>query len=244
MDKVIVITGASEGIGAALATYLGARGAKLVLAARREAPLAEVAEKSGGLSVVTDVTRRADLQRLFDRAVEAHGYVDVWVNNAGRGITKTVLELTDEELDEMMLVNVKSVLWAMQIVAPHFIARQQGQIVNVSSLLSRVPFAPQRSAYNAAKHAMNALTANARGDLKAVAPAVNVTLVLPGVVATSFGNNALGGGVDSRAIPNAQPVDEVAQVIAGAIEHPVDEVYTRPGYAQTIADYYATTTRA
>jgi NADP-dependent 3-hydroxy acid dehydrogenase YdfG len=243
MDKVIVITGASDGIGAALAKKLSTTGAKLVLAARREGPLEEVARATGALAVVTDVTRRDQVQRLFDRAVATHGRVDVWVNNAGRGISKSVLELTDADVDEMMLVNVKSVLYGMQVVAPHFRERKSGQVVNVSSLLSRVPFAPQRSAYNAAKHAMNSLTANVRTELKAAAPDVHVTLVLPGVVATHFGNNALGGGVDSRTMPNAQPVEEVAQVIADAIATPVDEVYTRPEYAQTIAGYYATTKR-
>ncbi len=244
MDKVIVITGASDGIGAALAKKLSTTGAKLVLAARREGPLAEVAKQAGhALAVVTDVTRRDQVQRLFDRAVAAHGRVDVWVNNAGRGISKSVLELTDADVDEMMQVNVKSVLYGMQVVAPHFRERKAGQIVNVSSLLSRVPFAPQRSAYNAAKHAMNSLTANVRTEMKASAPDIQVTLVLPGVVATHFGNNALGGGLDSRTMPNAQPVDEVAQVIADAIATPVDEVYTRPEYAQTIAGYYATTKR-
>lgn len=244
MDKVIVITGASDGIGAALALRLSTTGAKLVLAARREAALSDVAKQCGNaLAVVTDVTQRDQVQRLFDRALAAHGRVDVWVNNAGRGISKPALELTDDDLDQMMQVNVKSVLYGMQVVAPHFRERQQGQIVNVSSLLSRVPFATQRSAYNAAKHAMNSLTANVRTELKTVAPQVNVTLVLPGVVATGFGNNSLGGGVDSRAIPNAQPVAEVAQVIADAIATPVDEVYTRPEYAQTIAGYYATTKR-
>ena len=244
MDKVIVITGASEGIGAALAQKLGATGATLVLAARREAPLAAVAALSGtALAVVTDVTRREQVDRLLARALEAHGRVDVWVNNAGRGITKPVLQLTDEDLDEMMLVNVKSALYGMQAVAPHFRQRKSGQIVNVSSLLSRIPFAPPRAAYSAAKHALNALTANVRMDLRAEVPGVHVTLVLPGVVATGFGTNARGGGADSRTLPGAQPVDEVAQAIVDAIEKPVDEVYTRPAFAQTIAEYYATTTR-
>jgi short-subunit dehydrogenase len=109
-------------------------------------------------------------------------------------------------------------------------------------MLSRVPFAPARSAYSAAKHALNSLTANVRDELKGTG--VQVTLVLPGVVATDFGNNALGGGVDSRALPNAQPVEEVAAVILGALEQPADEVYTRAGQQQQVIGYFSQTQRS
>ena len=154
-SKHIVITGASGGIGAELAVRLGTVGHRIVLAARRERELRDVAARAGvgALAVPTDVTRRDEVERLRDRAIEALGHVDVWVNNAGRGITRPVLELTDDELDLMMTVNVKSALYGMQAIAPHFKTRGRGQIVNVSSMLSRVPFATFRSAYNAAKAA-------------------------------------------------------------------------------------------
>ena len=86
MDKVIVITGASAGIGAALADECGRRGARLILAARRALPLAEVAARTGGLAVATDVTRRAEVDALAAAALAHAGHIDVWVNNAGRGI--------------------------------------------------------------------------------------------------------------------------------------------------------------
>src|SRR4051812_46330352 len=91
--KVVVITGASGGIGAALARALGAQGHAVVLAAWRQAELEEVARESGGdaLAVPTDATRRADVEALCDRAIAHFGHVDVWVNNAGRGITRSVL---------------------------------------------------------------------------------------------------------------------------------------------------------
>ncbi len=237
MSKVIVITGASSGIGAVLARQLGARGDRLVLAARRDAELRRVAEQSGSdaIVVVADVTRRADVERVRDRALERFGDVDVWVNNAGRGITKPVLELTDEEFDEIMAVNVKSVLYGMQAIAPHFLARRRGQIVNVSSMLSRVPFATYRSAYNAAKHALNALTANARVDLHATCPDVHVTLVIPGLVATDFGKHALHGSPPPPM--GAQTADEVAAVIVGAIDQPVAEVYTNPQHPALAVRY-------
>lgn len=237
----MVITGASSGIGAALAEEVGRRGGRPVLAARREKELAEVAGRSGpeALAVPADVTRRDESRRILDAAIARFGQVDAWVNNAGRGITRQVSQLGDEELDEMMLVNVKTALYGIQAVLPHFIQRGGGHILNVSSMLGRVPFAPFRSAYGAAKHALNALTANLRVELRGQHPSIHVTLVLPGVVATDFGKNSLHGGVDSRQIPGAQPVEEVARVIADAIETPRAEVYTRPEYRAQAAAYYA-----
>jgi NADP-dependent 3-hydroxy acid dehydrogenase YdfG len=242
MDKkVVVITGASAGIGATLAEQVGRKGWRPVLAARRERELREVAARSGpeALPVVTDVTRREDVQRLLDAALARFGQVDVWVNNAGRGISKLVSELTDEDLDEMMRINVKSALYGMQAVLPHFQARGRGHLINVSSMLGRVPSVPVRSAYNAAKHALNALTANLRMELSERYPDIHVTTFLPGVVATEFGVNALGGGVDSRELPGAQPVEEAASVLLDVIERPRPEVYSRPEYQRLVAAYYA-----
>jgi short-subunit dehydrogenase len=238
--KHIVITGASGGIGAALAMQLGGQGHRVALAARREAELRAVASRSGSGAIVvpTDVTRRGDVERLRDRAIAELGHVDVWVNNAGRGITKAVLELTDEELDQMITINVKSALYGMQAIVPHFVARGQGQIINVSSFLSRVPFATFRSAYSAAKAALNALTANARVDLARTHPGIYVTLVIPGLVSTAFQHNAVGGTPPLPASTPSQTPEEVAAAIAGAIEHPVAEVYTNPQHAAVALEYF------
>jgi short-subunit dehydrogenase len=239
MPKTVVITGASSGIGAELARQLGTRGDRIVLAARREAELRTVAQPCGAnaLVVPTDVTKRADVDQLRDRAIERFGAVDVWVNNAGRGITKPTLDLTDDEFDEIMAVNVKSALYGMQAIAPHFLERQRGQIINVSSMLSRVPFATYRSAYNAAKHALNALTANARVDLHKQCPDVHVTLVIPGLVATDFGRHAVHGSPPPPAM-GAQTAEEVAAVIVHAIDEPVAEVYTNPQHPQLALRYF------
>lgn len=238
-DKVIIITGASAGIGAALAQTCAARGAKLVLLARREAALAEVAGlcDTPTLPFVADVTRRIDLEHAVAAALAEYGQIDALVNNAGRGISRAVTELSDEDLDDMWLTNVKSVMYGVQAVLPHFQTRGRGHILNVSSMLGRVPFAGIRSAYSAAKHALNSLTANLRMELRP--QGIDVTLVLPGLVATEFGNNALHGGPDSRSLPGAQPVNEVATVIADAIEQPVAEVYTRPEYKQMVIGYFS-----
>ncbi len=240
-DKVIVITGASSGIGAALAAAVAARGAKVVLAARRDGELSAVAAGLGGdaLAVVTDVTRRGDLERLRDQALARFGHIDVWVSNAGRGITRNVTQLTDADIDDMMAINVKSVLYGIQAVLPHFRGRKHGHLITVSSMLGRVQMAPIRSAYSAAKAAANSLMASLRLELRSDYPDIHVSTVMPGVVATSFGVNALHGGPDSRTLPKAQPAGEVAAAIADLIEHPRAELYTRPDLAQLAARYYS-----
>jgi NADP-dependent 3-hydroxy acid dehydrogenase YdfG len=241
-DKVIVITGASSGIGEQLAEVVASRGARgVVVAARREAELSAVADRLGGsaLAVVTDITRRGDVDRLCEQALERFGQIDVWVSNAGRGISRGVTQLTDADLDEMMTCNVKSVIYGIQAVMPHFRARQRGHLITVSSMLGRIAMAPMRSAYSAAKAAVNSLMTSLRLELRAELPEVHVSTVMPGVVATAFGANALHGGPDSRTLPNAQPVGEVAQAIADLIERPRAELYTRPELAQLAARYFS-----
>lgn len=239
MTKTIVITGASAGIGAALARHLGRQGHQLVLAARREPELERVAAECGTATeiVVADVRRRADVERVRDAALRRFGHVDVWVNNAGRGITRAVLDLSDDDIDEMMAINMKSALYGMQAIVPHFQERGEGHLINVSSFLGRVPFVTNRSAYNAAKHALNALTANLRMELRNTHPGVRVSLVMPGVVRTEFAANALGGTVPSGG-PPGQTAEEVAAVIGALIEHPVAEVYTNPASAEMARRYY------
>ena len=240
-EKVIVITGASSGIGAAVAEAVAKRGHKVVLAARRKEALEEVAARIGeeALVVTADVTSRKDVERVRDTAIQHFGHIDVWINNAGRGVTRAVLDLTDADFDEMMLVNVKSALYGMQAVVPHFQSRRRGHIINVNSMLGRIPLASFRSAYNAAKHALTALTTNMRMDLRAEFPEITVSSFFPGVVATDFGKNALGGGPDSGTLPNAQPVSEVAELIADLIEHPRAEVYSRPVYHDMVKQYFS-----
>jgi NADP-dependent 3-hydroxy acid dehydrogenase YdfG len=239
-DLVVVITGASSGIGAALAELVGRQGGKPVLLARREPELIAVAARSGphAAPIVTDVTKRAEVQRAVELTLTRFGQIDVLVNNAGRGISRLVSELADADLDEMFLVNVKSALYGMQAVLPHFRERGRGHIINISSMLGRVPFAPIRSAYSASKHALNSLTANLRMELKPI-PGITVSSVHPGVVATEFGSNALHGGMDSRTFPGAQTAAQVAEVIADVIEHPRADVYTRPEGRQVITSYYS-----
>jgi len=248
-ESIVVITGASSGIGAALARRLGRRGVRLVLGAWRPDALEEVARDAGSdtRTVVVDVTHRADVERLRDEALDAFGGVDVWVNNAGRGINAPVLELTDQQFDEMMAVNVKSALYGMQAIIPHFKERRRGHLINVSSFLSRVPIATYRSAYNAAKAALNALTANLRMDLRREFPDIHVSLVMPGMVTTEFARNALGGTPavtwasrpGGGAGPQIQNADDVAAAMETLIAAPRDELYTQAGQPEAVVRYFS-----
>ena len=249
--EVVVITGASGGIGAALARRLGREGKRLVLAARRESELHSVGSEAealgarGALIVPTDVTRRDAVMRLRDAALKGFGRIDVWINNAGRGITRPVLELTDGDLDDMIAINLKSALYGIQAVTPHFIERGEGHLINVSTFLGRVPIAAYRSAYSASKAALNSLTANLRMDLRASHPNIHVSLVMPGVVATDFAPNAntpeaIRPDVPGRSRAGAvQTADEVADRIWDVIRNPIAEVYTNPASAEIVGAYYS-----
>jgi NADP-dependent 3-hydroxy acid dehydrogenase YdfG len=241
-DKVVVVTGASAGIGAALAETLASRGASVVLVARRAHALNEVTARCGdrALAVVADVAKRDDVRRVVRESLARFGRIDVWVNNVGQGITRRPSELTDEDIDEVMQVNVKSALYGMQEVLPHFKERGTGHIVNVSSMLGRIPFAMLRSAYCGAKHFLNALTTTFRAEVQQTHPGIQFSLVSPGVVRTEFGLNARHGGPDSRQLPDSQSAEEVAAVIADVIASPRPDVYTRAGAHDRVVEYFKT----
>jgi short-subunit dehydrogenase len=239
--KVVVITGASSGIGAALAELLAGRGMSVVLVARRKEALEGVAARCDGrgLVVVADCAQREQVGRVVNEALARFGVIDVWVNNAGQGITLPPSQLTDEDVDEIVRQNIKTVLYGIQEVLPHFKSRNAGHVINVSSLLGRVPFAVIRSAYSGAKHFVNALTAMFREEIQQTHPGIQFSLVSPGVVRTDFGLHARHGGPDSRDLPYSQSAEEVAAVIANVIESRKPDIYTRTGSRARIAEYYA-----
>ena len=242
--RVVVVTGASGGIGASLARALAGKGDRVVLAARRGPELEAVARSCpGAIAVRADVTRRAEVEAIRERAIAAFGRVDAWVNNAGRGISRSVLELTDEDLDEMWAVNVKSAVYGAQAIVPHFRERGRGHLVNVSSFLGRVPLVSPRAAYSGAKAALNAITAGLRAELRGT-PGIHVSLVMPGIVLTDFGRNARGAPPDAQQPRPSGPMapqttDEVAAVIAGVLDHPAADVYSQPALHGIAQRYYA-----
>jgi short-subunit dehydrogenase len=240
-ETVVVVTGASGGIGAAAAGVMAARGMSVVVVARRQDALDEVAARCHprAHAIVADVSQRSEVRRVVEQTLARFGHIDVWINNVGQGITRPPSELTDEDIDAVMRVNVKSALYGMQEVLPHFKSRGAGHIVNISSMLGRIPFAVFRSAYCGAKHFLNALTTTFRAEVQQTHPGIQISLVSPGVVQTDFGLNAIHGGPDSRQLPDAQSAEEVAVVIADVIVSRAPDVYTRAGAQSRIAGYYA-----
>lgn len=118
-DLVIVVTGASAGIGAAIARQASAAGARVALSARRDKELRDVSAKCPqSLAIVADVTQRSDVERLSAEVIAHYGHYDVWINNVGRGISCLPSELTDADIDEMVDINVKSALYGMQVRNP------------------------------------------------------------------------------------------------------------------------------
>ena len=239
-----MVTGASSGIGAALARKLGERGDCVVLGARRGDLLRKVASESGpdALAVVTDVTRRAEVEHLRDEAIRRFGHIDVWVNNAGRGFTAAVDALSDADVRMIFDIVVMSTLYGMQAVLPHFKERGRGHIVNVSSFLGRVPLLSYRSIYSASKSAVNVLSANLRMDLMEKHPEIHVSVVMPGVVDTPY-HEVAGPGLKVRAggflgPTRVESAEEVAAKIIEVIDAPKAETYTNPSSAELVGAYY------
>jgi NADP-dependent 3-hydroxy acid dehydrogenase YdfG len=241
MDQVVVVTGASGGIGSATARLLGSQGARVALVARRADALDAAVKRAGdqAIAIVADMTLREEVCRAVAEAIAGFGHIDVWVNNVGRGIFRLPSELSDDDVAEMMRINVLSALYGMQEVLPHFKERGTGHLINISSMLGRMPMNPMRSAYNGAKHFLNALTANIRAEVQQTHPDIHVSLVSPGVVRTEFGIHALHGGPDSRQLPDSQSAEDVARVIAKLIETPRPDVYTRRGAHDRVVGYFA-----
>ena len=237
MARTIVITGASSGIGAAVATQLAARGDRVVLAARRGDELDRLAKALGphAFPVVTDVTVRAEVEHLRDRAIERFGEIDVWINNAGRGLSQLVAEVTDDELDQMMTVNVKSALYGMQAILPHFKARgvradRQRLVVPEPRADGLDPLRLQRVEGRAQQPDREP----ADGSGGRAIPGIHVTLVMPGLVvdrirrARRARHAADPPGAGGR---RAQTAEEVAAVDRRRDRRPVAEVFTNPALA-------------
>lgn len=212
----------------------------VVLTARRMERLEEVAARCEGrtLTVAADASVREEVQGVVHAALVEFGQIDVWINNAGRGITRAPSELSAEDVETMIRANVLTALYGMQEVLPHFKSRGTGQVINVSSVIGRLPLATVRSAYMGAKHFLNAITAAFRAEIRETYPDICISLVSPGLVYTDFGLAALHGGTDSRDRPNGQTPEEVARVIADVIETRDTDVYTRPGTHERVVEYY------
>ena len=234
---VVAITGASSGIGAATATYLASRGAKLVLGARRQDRLDEVvasitADGGDAVGVIVDVTRRDGLLALVDAAVARHGRLDVLVSNAGTMAVSPFDELDQDGWDAMVATHVTGLLNGIAAALPVFRRQRSGQFVNVGSTAAYVVKAPQ-GVYAATKTAVKILTEGLRQES---GPDLRVTLVSPGFTDTEgVGKGTTGEVAASMARQRAEiamPPSAVATAIGFAIEQPagvdISEVVVRP----------------
>jgi NADP-dependent 3-hydroxy acid dehydrogenase YdfG len=241
MSKVVVITGASAGIGAATAQLLATKGMSVALVARREQLLNAIAKQCGpqALAIRADASQRAEVRRVVENTLKRFRQIDVWINNVGQGISRPPSQLTDQDIDDVIRQNVKSAIYGMQEILPHFKERNAGHVINISSMLGRIPFAAIRSAYIGAKHFLNAITATFRAEVQQTHPGIQFSVVSPPVVRTDFGLNAMHGGPDSRTLPDSQSAEEVAAVIGQVIETRLPDVYTRKGSRDRVVGYYA-----
>ncbi|MFD7165335.1 SDR family oxidoreductase [Streptomyces violascens] len=235
--KVVAITGASSGIGAATAVYLAEKGARLVLGARREdrlnAVVDQITAKGGSaVGVVVDVTRREDLQRLTGTAVDRFGRLDVLVSNAGTMAVSPFDDLRQDDWDAMVATHVTGLLNGIGAALPLFRRQRSGHFVNVASTAAYVVKSPQ-GVYAATKTAVKVLTEGLRQES---GPHLRVTLVSPGFTNTEGVGQ---GGSPEAAAAIAQQRDEIAippsaiaSAIGYAIEQPagidISEIVVRP----------------
>ncbi|MFE9687169.1 SDR family oxidoreductase [Streptomyces sp. NPDC006285] len=236
-SKVVVITGASSGIGAATAIHLAGKGARLVLGARREDRLNAVVDQitaQGGSAVgaVIDVTRREDLKRLTDTAVDRFGRLDVLVSNAGTMAVSPLDELRQDDWDAMVATHITGLLNGIGAALPIFRGQRSGQFVNIASTAAYVVKSPQ-AVYAATKTAVKVLTEGLRQES---GPDLRVTLVSPGFTHTEGVGKGAGPEVAAAMTKQrdeiAMPPSAVASAIGYAIEQPegvdVSEIVVRP----------------
>ena len=238
-DKVVIITGASSGIGYATALSLAKEGAKLVVGARRtdrlESLVKAIEENNGEiLAQKLDVTKKSDCDDLVNTAIKKWGKVDVLVNNAGLMPLSFVKNLKVDEWDQMIDVNIKGVLYCTAAVLPHMRETKSGHIINISSVAGRIVF-PAGSVYCATKHAVTAFSEGLRQELSP-RNNIRVTTIEPGVDATELTNTitdeSLEKFVESSKKMEALKAEDIASAIIFAINAPnhvsVNEILVRP----------------
>jgi NADP-dependent 3-hydroxy acid dehydrogenase YdfG len=236
--KVVVITGASSGMGEAAARYLAAQGASVVLAARRIERLQSLADElnnQGGkaLAVETDVTDPNQVQRLVDEAVQTYGRVDVIINNAGLMPHSPLERLKIDDWNRMIDVNIKGVLYGIAAVIPYMKEQKSGHIINVSSVAGHKVRAGG-VVYAATKHAVRVISEGLRQEVKPYN--IRTTVISPGAVDTELPSSATEPDVAENLHKFykefAIPADSFARAVAFAMSQPeevdINEILFRP----------------
>lgn len=226
-DKVVAITGASSGIGRATAKLLAARGASVVLGARRETVLAELAAEitaAGGKAAfrATDVRRRADLEALVATAVDRFGRLDAIVNNAGIGPISRFDALRVDDWDAMIDVNLRGTLYGIAAALPVFMRQESGHVINVVSTAG-LKIVPTMGVYAATKNAVRTVTEALRQE---AGPTLRVTEISPGMISTSFGDSISDEPTRQMIVQRlgeiAIPPEAIARGILYALEQPAE----------------------
>jgi NAD(P)-dependent dehydrogenase (short-subunit alcohol dehydrogenase family) len=231
---VVVITGASSGIGRETAVHMARQGAKLALIARGEGPLhaaAREVEEAGGkaLAIPADVSSWSEVQEAARRALEHYGRIDTWINNASVYAVVPVEAMTVEEFNQVIQINLMGVVHGVKAVLPHFIEAGGGTIINVSSVLG-VRGAPNVAAYATAKHGIKGFTESLRLELARSHPNINVVLLLPlGINTPLFDHSLARIGVKPRPNPPVYEPSVVAEALADVAVQPKRDVYIGPG---------------
>jgi NADP-dependent 3-hydroxy acid dehydrogenase YdfG len=235
--KVVVITGASSGLGEVTARHLAALGASVVLGARRKENLdnivSEITAKGGkAVAFATDVTVPAQVNALIQGALDSFGRIDVLVNNAGLMAIAPMAQGRTEEWERMIDINIKGVLYGIAAALPHMHKQDSGHIINISSVAGIKVFAPGGTVYSGTKYAVRAITEGLRME---VGGNIRTTIISPGAVDSELKHGS-SDEASSKAVKDfyqqAIASDSVARAIAYAIEQPADveinEVVLRP----------------
>lgn len=237
--KVVVITGASSGLGEATARHLSAQGAAVVLGARRTDRIESLTDEinsNGGkaLAVTTDVTQQNQLKQLVDSAVDQFGPVDVMLNNAGLMPISPIERLKIDEWDQMIDVNVKGVLYGIAAALPYMKEQKSGHIINVSSVAGH-KVAPGYTVYSATKNAVRTITDGLRQEVGGTYN-IRTTVISPGAVNTELIDSISEEDIQKKTRESASSIwlspDSFAGAIAYAINQPeemdVNEILFRP----------------
>jgi NADP-dependent 3-hydroxy acid dehydrogenase YdfG len=236
-NKVVLISGASSGIGEATARHLAAKGARVVLGARRidrlEIIKQEITGNGGSAAVFSlDVTNADNFKAFAAFALQTFGSVDVMVNNAGVMPLSMLNQYKVNEWHQMIDVNIKGVLHGIAAALPHFEAKNSGQFINITSVGDRW-VGPTSSVYSATKFAVRALSDGLRQE---VSDKIRVTVVAPGATESELANGISDPDLRKAAVEqfrlNTLPAEAIARAVAFAIEQPVDvdvnELVVRP----------------
>ncbi len=230
-DPVVVITGASSGIGKATARLFAKKGAHLVLAARRENLLEELADEceelgSTAIAVDTDVSERDDVEELAARALKKFGRIDIWINNAGVGSVGRFDEIPLEEHEQIIRTNLMGVIYGSAVALRHFRKRRTGTLINVASVEGKQAIAYHAS-YAASKHAIVGLDSALRQELRLNKDKdIAVCTVMPASINTPFFRHAANHtGKKVVPVPPVYSPEQVASTILAVAINPEDEVY-------------------